>query len=81
IAWQLVRLQARQISSSVLHSNGGRFMVFIFALLQSQLLLSLYQDWVLSVLISREPPAPVNNVDQLLAQLATGRSRLVISSS
>lgn len=59
----------------------GRFIVFTFALLQSQLLLSLYQGWILSVLVGREQQSPFANVDQLLQQLTRGQARLVIHNS
>lgn len=62
------------------YSLLGRFIVFTFALLQSQLLLSLYHGWVLSALIGREYQAPFNDVDQFLKQLANGEARLVIHS-
>lgn len=59
----------------------GRFLLFVFSLMQCLVLLSLYQGMILSSLFSRRPEALLANDEQLLEKVASGEAQTVMRDS
>ncbi|CAB3406639.1 unnamed protein product [Caenorhabditis bovis] len=77
IAWQVVQLQLDEKSDDMqFFTVSGNIVLFIFALLQSGLMIDLYKGILLTALITSNGNDPFRNADEMIKLIASGKYHL-----
>ncbi|CAJ0560278.1 unnamed protein product, partial [Mesorhabditis spiculigera] len=78
VFWQCIQLQLDEHSEDMrFNTLAGNIVMFLFALLQSSLLIKLYEGLLLSALLAPVDDNPFKDADGLIALIAKGEYHLV----